>query len=536
MKFLKFIAFASMSLLISSCNEMENAPTNKFTDDSFWTSSTKAQYVVNKAYSQMYSAGQMWTDESLSDNVYDGRSVNDQRTIRRGMATPALDLFKNEWSSLYSGIKTCHIFLQKIDLVPNMDPNLKARMIAEIRFIRASLYFRLTNLYGAVPFFTQEVSLEESLKISRTDRETIINFIHQELSDIVDVLPTRDQLPDSERGKITKGAVETLQARVYLMDSDWENVMIHCDNLMSKQNEYGTYRLFNNYAGLFKETNEYNEEVIMDRSYVPNVITWKEMEEMAPRSRGGNNANRVPQQSLVDTYLTLSGKTINESGTDYNKSKPYENRDPRLTATIVYDNYKWSENIDDGSNDVVIKIHPNSKTIDAYDGGNNSTATGYYTSKYYNPQAPGNMNSGVNIITMRYADILLMYAEAYHEQNSMTEEVWDKTIRPIRQRAGFTEESALAFPEGKSKQEMQKIIRDERRVELALEGLRWFDIKRWKAGTEYLTGRVRGASFVDANKLDNRSFDESKDYFWAVPISEIDLNPNLAPNNPGYSN
>ena len=92
------------------------------------------------------------------------------------MATPSLDIFKNEWKDLYGGIKTCHVFLEKVDLVPNMDASVKARMIAEIRYIRASLYFRLTNLYGAVPFFTEDITLEESRSVSRTDRETIISF------------------------------------------------------------------------------------------------------------------------------------------------------------------------------------------------------------------------------------------------------------------------------------------------------------------------------------------------------------------------
>lgn len=96
----------------------------------------------------------------------------------------------------------------------------------------------------------------------------------------------------------------------------------------------------------------------MDRSYVPNLITWGEMVDMIPLSRGGRAVNRVPQQSLVDTYLMLSGKTISEAGTDYNPAYPYDNRDPRLTATIIYDGYDWSGNVDDGSKDVVINIRP----------------------------------------------------------------------------------------------------------------------------------------------------------------------------------
>ena len=110
MRLRKYIAFAGMAvLMLCSCNEMENAPTNKFTDNSYWTSTTKAQYVVNMAYSQMYNAGRMWSDESLSDNAYDGRSVDDQRAIRKGMATPSLDIFKNEWNNLNLGLDLAFI-------------------------------------------------------------------------------------------------------------------------------------------------------------------------------------------------------------------------------------------------------------------------------------------------------------------------------------------------------------------------------------------------------------------------------------------
>ena len=149
----------SAVLLLSACNGMENVPTNKFTDNSYWTSEAKAQNVVNMAYSQMYDAGKMWSDESLSDNVIDGRTVTDQRAIRKGQATPSVGVFSSEWQSLYGGIKTCHVFLDKVDLIPNMNPSAKARMIAEIRFIRAAIYFRLVNFYGDIPFFTKDIPL-----------------------------------------------------------------------------------------------------------------------------------------------------------------------------------------------------------------------------------------------------------------------------------------------------------------------------------------------------------------------------------------
>lgn len=528
----------SAMMLLAACNDMENVPTNKFTDNSYWTSEAKAQNVVNMAYSQMYDAGKMWSDESLSDNVIDGRTVTDQRAIRKGQATPSIGVFDSEWKNLYGGIKTCHVFLEKVDLVPNMNPAAKARMIAEIRFIRAAIYFRLVNFYGDVPFFTKDITLDEANSISRTSAATVLQFIHDELEDIKDDLPINTALSADEQGKITKGAVSMLQARVYLMEGNWDKVITYTDNLINNQGEYGIYDLYPSYRGLFEEENEYNQEVIMDRSYVKKLLTWGDMVDMAPLSVGGRAINRVPQQSLVDSYIMLNGKRIDEQGSNYNKDYPYANRDSRMTATIIYDGYDWSGNVNDGSQGTVIHIDPNtSTTVDKYIYGSNNTATGYYVRKYYSPQDAGDLNSGLNIITMRYADVLLMYAEAKFEKGEFTEDIWNMTIKRIRERAGFTDSGALEYP-SLSSDDMRKLIRNERRCELAMEGLRWFDIKRWKAGSEYLTGNVEGATFdgVGTIRVDSYNFNEQRDYLWAVPQSQIDLNHNLAPNNPGYAN
>lgn len=532
-----FLLAGMLTLSLHSCNDMENAPTNKFTDNTYWTSEAKAQYVLNMAYSQMYSAGKMWSDESLSDNVIDGRTVTDQRAIRKGQATPGISLFANEWSDLYGGIKTCHVFMDKINIVPGLSPEHKQRMLAEIRFIRAAIYFRLTNFYGDIPFFTTDITLDQANQIGRTSHEEVMKFIHKELDEIMNDLPTANNLPDNEKGRITKGAATTLQARVYLMEGNWDKVIEYTNNLINKSDEYGHYELFPSYSGLFDEKNEYNQEIILDRGYTRKLVTWGEMLDMAPLTIGARVCDRTPQQSLVDSYIMTNGKRIDQAGSGYNPDYPYANRDPRMTATIVYDGYKWSENVNDGSHGIVIHTNPQSATADAYKYGSNSSATGYYIRKYFSPQDKGDMNSGLNIISMRYADVLLMYAEAKFEKGQFDAGVWDQTIRRIRTRAGFTQAEALNYPT-LSETDMRRLIRNERRCELALEGLRWYDIKRWKAGSEYLNSEVHGATFssVGTIKVDTYKFDENRDYLWAIPQSQINLNHNLAPNNPGYSN
>ena len=142
------------------------------------------------------------------------------------------------------------------------------------------------------------------------------------------------------------------------------------------------------------------------------------------------------------------------------------------------------------------------------------------------------MAAGLNLILMRYADVLLMYAEAKNELGQMNETIWNQTIRPIRERAGFTDASALNFPASK----LQEIIRRERRSELAIEGLRLFDIRRWKLIETVLNIRPRGDRFGANNThilLDQRKFNKDRDYLFAIPQSQRDIDKNLT-QNPGY--
>ena len=144
------------------------------------------------------------------------------------------------------------------------------------------------------------------------------------------------------------------------------------------------------------------------------------------------------------------------------------------------------------------------------------------------------MAAGLNLILMRYADILLMYAEAKQETGQMNQDVWNRTIRPIRQRAGFSDASAIDYP---ANADLQRIIRRERRCELAIEGLRLFDIRRWKTIETQLNGYPHGAKFAADNtqyiQLDERRFNKDRDYLFAVPQSQRDINKNLT-QNPGY--
>lgn len=533
---LKYISMIFLGIILFiSCNELELAPTNKFTDLNYWTSSEKASAVLHMAYSQMYNANYYFANERLSDNLYEGRGNTDEKIITSGQADAALGRFAEEWKSCYEGIKTVHTFLENVDRVPDMDENIKNRMKAEARFIRAFLYFRLYNHYGDVPLFDYNLTLQEANTITRSPKQDVIDFVRKELNEIAATLPTNVEYTEKENGRITQGAAMTLLARSYLYENDWKNVVSVTEKIIN--GEYGQYELFPSYEGLFLPENEYNDEVILDLGYTLNLRTWSEHYDAIPLSVGGRINAVAPTQELVDDYIMKNGKEINESGSGYDENNPYVNRDPRFEFSIVYHGYKWKKG--DGSVSTIY-IKPGSSAeagvsnLDEYAGpGQNSTSTGYYLRKYFDPQAPAGMEAGLNLIVMRYADVLLMYAEAKNELGQMNETIWNKTIRPIRQRAGFTDASALDFPSSN----LRETIRRERRVELVAEGLRVFDIRRWKTIETLMNGIPHGAKFAANNtqyiKLDQRKFNKERDYLFAIPQSQRDINDNLT-QNPGY--
>ncbi|HTG54675.1 MAG TPA: RagB/SusD family nutrient uptake outer membrane protein, partial [Niabella sp.] len=252
------IAAFFLAILFSNCNKMDLQPVGEYTDDNYWLSAGNSDLMVNMAYSQMYSADKMWNDEALSDNVFEGRSNTNQRIIRNGNADPSLGLFRDEWKQGYEALKTCHIYLANVDRVPNMPDAFKQQRIAEVRFIRAYVYFRLVNFFGAVPFSTSDINLAESRIIPRTDKAQILSFIHQELDEVMQILPSKNNLSGLDKARANKAAACALQARAYLYESNWQKVATYTDSLINNQDKFGSYDLFPDYAGLFTVANEYN--------------------------------------------------------------------------------------------------------------------------------------------------------------------------------------------------------------------------------------------------------------------------------------
>ncbi|HYH15120.1 MAG TPA: RagB/SusD family nutrient uptake outer membrane protein [Flavisolibacter sp.] len=518
---------------------MDLAPTDRFTELNFWQSNENVSNALNNVYSRMYTSQYYFYNEALSDNAYTPRGIGAgfPDAIASGNFTPTLDRFLSEWDYYYTGIKAANIFLENVDKNTTLESSLKERMKGEVRFVRAFHYFKLMNWWGDVPLLKKDITPDEAKTISRTPRAEVLQFILEELDAAASVLPTRTQYATADRGRITKGAAKALKARVLLYEGNrMEEVVAICEELMNNQAENGAYSLVSKYEDVFSPSNEHNSEVILDLQYLPNLRTWGEYVDFAPISAGARGNNMAPTQELVNSYIMLNGKSIDEAGSGYNEANPYAGRDPRLGATVVYHGSTW-RNPNGTTQTIYIKpgTDPNQQEAkNEYKTSGQGTATGYYWRKYYDPTSVAtNFNSGLNLILIRYAEVLLMYAEAKNALGQMNAEVWNKTIRPLRVRAGFTDPAALSYP---TIGDMTAIIRNERRVEFAMEGLRIDDIRRWKIAEDVLNGWAHGAQY-EAPSVDNgyiraqlRTFDPSRHYLWPIPAVERGKNPNLTQN------
>ena len=318
------------------------------------------------------------------------------------------------------------------------------------------------------------------------------------------------------------------------------DVVTICEKLMNNQGTYGNYALASNYGSLFSDAtvNKTNTETMLALQYQEGTTsrTWSDYYDFAPISAGARDNNLAPTQELVNDYIMLNGKPITDAGSGYNENTPYVNRDPRLTATIVYDQYKWLN--PDGSTQIIyIKpgTDPDSHRLNEYKPATQSvSASGYYWRKYFDPNHLNGLASGLNLHLIRWAEVLLDYAEAENSLGQMNASVWNKTIMPLRQRAGFTDANALNYP---GNADMTNIIRRERRVELAMEGIRTEDINRWKLSEVVLNGYAHGAKFSGDATVDNgyirvqqRHFDASKNYLWPIPANDLSKDSQLTQN------
>ena len=552
---IKSIWVSAILCCFSGCAAfLDELPHDSPADVNFFGSEQELIMAVNACYRELTPHNAIRTD-AISDIGYSRNSARpDINALANGVQTTMTGgIIDQFWTNFYRGIARCNVLLANMEKAAGVtDPDRYKRIDAEARFLRAYYYALLTEFYGDVPLVLHPSSLAES-KVAKTPKAEIVAFILDELQQIAPHLPVT--YPASDVGRATQGAALAIRARTALYNGNWAEAAASAKAVMDRN----VYRLESNYGRLFTYEGVGSEEVIFEKQFLEGNVTTNYLQDIGPRIVSGISIFG-PTQALVDSYECIDGLTIDKSPR-YDVNKPFDNRDPRLDFTIVHDgtvvgDYVFSTNPADMTtlNTVTGEQVANPDVTNV-----NASFTGYCWNKYFDRSDLAHIaQSHLNFIIARYAEVLLIFAEAKIELNQIDDEVLH-AINSIRARAyGVDVEDVENYPAvtTTAEDELRTVLRRERKVELACEGFRMFDIKRWeiaeKVMNSYVYGRPKsdfglmGIPAFDAagipdyaayaevmRRYDLRSFDPQRDYVWPIPQKEIDVNENLV-QNPNY--
>lgn len=467
----------SIVVMMSCSKILEKSPESNFTPDNFYKNAEDAKAAVNAVYDQMNTNDMynqvMWIiqDQSTDDCEWGGgRSTANQpkNDLDKYTFTPATVTFQTLWSSCYRAINRCNAALDRIPSI-SMDDALKTRLLAESKFMRAFYYFTLVRLFGDVPLVLKETTSLNNLQVARNTTEEVYKQIIQDFTDAEAVLPV--SYSAAEKGKATKGAAKAFLAKVYLTREEWAKASAKAKEVM----DLGAgYDLWTNFADAFAIANENGKESVFEIQANGLVGEGSLMQGyMRPPFDRVNNiagfGDDPPTQSIYNAY---------------------QNGDLRRNATL--------------------RLYSATGTPAAPA----AIAFPCYVSKYLDPSATGNNDGNNNYPVIRFADVLLMYAEALNEQGAGNTEAY-AAVNRIRKRAGLSDLSGLS----------QSAFRDsvliERRLELAFEGHRRYDLLRTKRLVSAMTAQNPTIVVKPHQTL------------FPIPQTERDVNP-LLTQNTGY--
>lgn len=529
-----------LTVCLFSCskNVMDKKPLNSYSDAVVWQDSTLIKSFVSNVYRSMPTGNfgglpaylGCFTDEE--DVIGDGFDA----VFNAGNATPSniIGTPLDYWGPYYGVIGKCNIFLDRIQQSKIAEP-LKTRLTGEIKVLRAYAYFGLVSFYGGVPLIKKPLTLADDLKIARSTYDESVAFIISELDEAIPMLPLT--YIAAEQGRITKGAAMSIKSRALLYAASplnnsgndkakWQKAADAAKAVI----DLNIYSLYSDYKNLFLRGAAFNSEIIWQRPY-NNLVDFEIAVEVALYPPGSNGrAQLSPIHNVVADYETLNG-LLPQDDPSYNPQNPYVNRDPRLNATILYDSALFKGRR--------IQIFTPGG-IDADIAGSTVPRPGYYLRKFNDTTIVDPINTRIGNTPwtfFRYAEILLNYAEASY---FLGDEVTARTyINKVRSRPGVlmpavTESGAVLL----------KRLQNERRIELAFEGHRFFDVRRWKIAPQVLNVNAKKMSVIKNTTTGVRTYTVidflparaffDKNYLLPIPQTEIDRDPLLI-QNPGYN-
>ena len=544
-RLLSYFVLLTLVLSFSACEaELEKSPLDEFDNATFWSSKENVEMALAAVYrgnirtnSWGGGADDWWSGNGLlylelaSDNAYHGQGENlGWNRLSNGTLTAAgigiLDMY---WDRGYDRVARTNNFLENVDKAP-LEPEDLNRYIAEAKFIRASQYFYFSQYFGSVPLVTTTLTEEEANSVTKASHQELVDFVINELTAAAEDLPQFAEIPASERGRASKQAALAFLGRIQLAEGYYSDAAATYKKII----DYGENIIDPEYRTLFIEANENSDENIFSIQFIPDLLANGFMQYNGPRVIGGYSFIN-PLADLMESYQFTDGTEFSYEDPRYNPDNIAENRDPRLKYSIYYNGAPIRDGVEYIS-------HPDSSSPDRIMRLNSKT--GYSIRKYMDESITGNYYraNGGDIPVIRYAEVLLSYLEAKLEAGEAIDQgLLDQTINQIRQRP-----SVDMPPITETNPELLRpILRNERRVELALEGLRYWDLLRWRVGEEELVGDFYGHPYPDA-ETEIRKKDPSApedpysrwyvttknfrpmDYYWPIPQSEVNINPNLA--------
>jgi hypothetical protein len=475
-----------------------------------------------------------------------------------GTVNPVI-ITSDAWDIPYRNIRKVNQLLAHIDKAP-LTPARKKIYVAEARFLRAWYYNILLTHYGGIPLIGDKVfAADEKINAARNTYEECVNYIVSECNAAALDLPVRRL--GREYGRIDAGACKALKARVLLYAASplfngsgfapepltailgypsadpqrWKAAADAAQDVIA----LGIYDL---HVSTDPEPGRGFYELFVASDF--DAIRGNILEKMEnkgsgrerlwqPPSRGGGGG-AYPYQEMVDAFEMKNGKKITDPGSGYDPENPYANRDPRLANSILFDQALLKQR-EVGLLPVDIYLGTFEGIKSGQDAVHAGTPTGYYTKKMLHREITANYFIGgpQSRPLLRYEEVLLNYAEAKNEFEGPTEEVYT-AVEKIRQRAGL---DPYELPEGLGKEEMREAIRHERRIELAFEGHRFFDVRRWMIAEETLNRVMHGMEVHrDGDELTYQTFNvrtrvfRKAMYFWPIPQKETAKSPELLQN------
>ncbi len=579
-----FIALLTV-IIVTGCkkNLLDTAPYSSVASSTMWTTDNFTDLGVTGVYQALRLGENTGGDSELELYMFDRFAYTgqyrSQESMLSGTITTGNSLFSSTWQNLYEGVQRANDAIKNIPLKSPSDAAKKARYVAECKFLRAYFYLRLNQLWKGVPIYLEPFTADEATKPRSTETE-VWNQVVTDLTDAINEpnLPQIYAAGAANYGHVTKGAAYALRGKAYLYLKKWD--LAAADFNMVKS---AGYALFSNYVTLFKAANEQCSEMIFSIQNVAvagggttgygSTTQWF----CGTRSSFGSCWNQyLVSPNLVDLYQNLDGSNFNwdtvlpgyssltpaqrevfflrnnltaaeitaattrgaamnlylPTGNEERILKAYANRDPRLAANVItpYSTYNGAYN---SLNATVTSRWP--YRAEAAIGGDLRTDTQSYFYYLYRKFVYEGISETINrsygptdFPIIRYADVLLMWAEALNEQGLTSEAV--AKVNEVRSRAGVGLLNSSAATAVAGQDDLRERIRNERRVEFPNEGINYFDELRWKSWKDKVFYAGNGVKQVWGANVYTYSFQGDYIYNWPIPLVETQRNPNLKQN------